>query len=51
VPTHDSGELAAALKKQGDPVKLTLIPDTGHGGGDKVYADPALYAWFLKHQL
>jgi predicted esterase len=51
VPARFSVELAEALRKQGGPVKLTLIPGVGHGQWDKVYADPALYAWFLQYQL
>ena len=32
----------------GADVKLTIYPGVGHGGWDKTYGDPALYAWFLQ---
>jgi predicted peptidase len=51
VATQYSVDLSAALKKLGGPVKLTLLPDVGHGGWEKVYADPQLYAWFLQYHL
>lgn len=51
VPTRYVTELVDALKKEGAPVKLTLIPHTGHGDWDKVYARPELYAWFLQNHL
>jgi predicted esterase len=50
VPVHDVIDLEAAFKKAGDPVKITVFPGVGHGGWGKVYADPALYAWFLAHR-
>jgi predicted esterase len=51
VATQYSVDLGAALKKLGGPVKLTLLPGVGHGGWEKVYADPQLYAWFLQYHL
>ncbi len=49
VPTRYSIDIADAMKRLGAPVKLTIYPGEGHGGWDKTYADPALYAWFLQH--
>jgi predicted esterase len=44
-----SAAIADAMKKEGAEVKLTILPGVGHGGWDKIYADPELYAWFLQH--
>jgi predicted peptidase len=44
VPTRYSTDLVAALQKLGAPVKLTVYPGVGHGGWDKTYGDPNLYA-------
>jgi predicted esterase len=51
VPSRYTVELAEALKKKGESVKLTLIPNEGHGGWDKVYSNPELYTWFLQQKL
>jgi predicted esterase len=50
VPTRYAEEMAAALKKEGGPVKLTILPGVGHGGWDDIYANPELYAWFLRYR-
>ena len=49
VPTRYSVDIADRMKAIGAEVKLTLYPGVGHGGWDKTYADPTLYAWFLQH--
>jgi predicted esterase len=49
VPTRYSIDIAARMKEEGADVKLTVYPGVGHGGWDKTYADPDLYAWFLQH--
>jgi predicted esterase len=49
VPTSFSVNLAHAMQKLDAPVKLTIIPGVGHGGWDKIYSDPKLYAWLLQH--
>jgi len=49
VPVSYSRAIADRLRKAGGDVKLTIYPGVGHGGWDKIYADPALYAWFLVH--
>jgi predicted esterase len=50
-PARNTVELVEALKAEKAPVKFTLIPGEGHGGWDKVYANPALYTWFLDQHL
>jgi len=49
VPARYSIDIANRMKENGAEVKLTIYPGVGHGGWDKTYADPALYAWFLQH--
>jgi len=49
VPTRFSIDMANRLKEAGADFKLTIYPGVGHGGWDKTYANPALYAWFLDH--
>ena len=57
VPAFYSVDVAAAMKRLGAPVKLTLFPDKGHGGwpgsrwGKVPFEEPELYAWFLQHSL
>jgi predicted esterase len=49
VPAQLSIDLADQLKQLGAPVKISLFPGVGHGGWDKIYADPDLYTWFLQN--
>jgi predicted esterase len=51
VSPRDSIEIAARLVKMGGEAKITVLPGVGHEGWDKLYADPALYTWFLGHTL
>jgi predicted esterase len=51
VPALFSINLCDALQKAGSPAKITLLPGVGHGGWDKIYNDPALYAWMLQQSL
>lgn len=38
-----------ALKKAGSNVEFNIMPDTGHGGWEKVWARPDVYDWLLEH--
>lgn len=49
VPARYSREIARRLKQDGAEFKLTIYAGVGHGGWDKIYANPDLYAWFLQH--
>jgi hypothetical protein len=35
----------------GGDVKFTVYPGVGHDSWTPTYANPALYAWFLQHNL
>jgi pimeloyl-ACP methyl ester carboxylesterase len=48
VSPQDSIEIAERMRKLGGEAKLTIYPG-GHEGWEKIYADPALYEWFLQH--
>jgi hypothetical protein len=51
VSPQSSREIAERLKAMGSEVRLSVYPGVGHEGWDKIYADPALYDWFLSHRL
>jgi predicted peptidase len=50
VPLKGDQETVDALKKCGGEVSLTVYPDAGHDAWTQTYANPDLYAWFLKHR-
>jgi predicted peptidase len=43
----ESDEMVAALKKNGNPVRYTKYPDTGHNAWDQAFSNPELYTWLL----
>lgn len=47
IAIRESDEMVAALKKNGNPVRYTRYPDTGHNAWDKAFSDPELYTWLL----
>lgn len=48
VPVQRSEEMAAAIKKAGGDVTLTVYPDAGHvEGWQKTYANMETYEWML----
>ncbi len=50
VPVEESRRMVRLLQRLGArDVKLTVYPDAGHDSWTRTYADPELYAWFLKH--
>ncbi len=50
VPTGESERMVNYLKKLGvKEVKLTIYPDAQHDCWTQTYANPELYAWFLRH--
>ena len=50
VPPEESVRMVNALKKVGcTDVKLTIYPDAYHDSWTKTYANPELFAWFLRH--
>ena len=50
VSPDESAHMVNALKKAGcTDIKLTLYPEAGHDSWTQAYADPELFAWFLRH--
>ena len=39
-----------AVNRKGGSAKLTMLPNTGHGGWNKAFANPDLYSWLLQHR-
>jgi len=50
VPVSESDRLVHALRDFGGDVRYTMYPDLGHDCWNTVYADEALYEWFLEHR-
>lgn len=50
VPVRESEEMAAALRKAGGDVKLTIYPEANHDSWTQAYNNPELYEWLLKHR-
>ncbi len=51
VEPAESQRLVEGLREAGGEVRYTLYPDLGHDSWTRAYADPALYAWLLTHEL
>jgi predicted esterase len=49
VATRYSVDIAQAMQRLGEPVKLTIYPGVAHGRWDVTYSNPDLYTWFLDH--
>lgn len=47
ISIRESDEMVAALRKNGNPVRYTKYPDTGHNAWDKAFSDPELYTWLM----
>lgn len=47
ISIKESNEMVAALRKNGNPVRYTKYPDTGHNAWDKAFTNPELYTWLL----
>jgi predicted peptidase len=47
ISIKESDEMVAALKKNGNPVRYTKYPNTGHNAWDQAFSDPELYKWLL----
>ncbi len=47
ISIRESDEMVAALRKNGNPVRYTKYPDTGHNAWDKAFSAPELYTWLL----
>jgi len=50
ISIRESDEMVAALKKNGNPVRYTKYPDTGHNAWDQAFSNPELYTWLLKQK-
>jgi predicted peptidase len=42
--------LVAALRKNGNPVRYTRYPNTGHNAWDQAFSDPELYTWLMSQK-
>lgn len=51
VPPQKSQAIAAALKKTGADVKLTLFPEANHNSWDAAFAEPGLMRWLFSKRL
>jgi predicted peptidase len=49
VPLKDDAEMVEAVKKCGGEVRFTVYPEAEHDSWTETYANPELYAWFLRH--
>ncbi len=47
IAIRESDEMVAALRKNGNPVRYTRYPGTGHNAWDQAFSDPALYEWLM----
>lgn len=47
ISIRESDEMVAALKKNGNPVRYTKYPNTGHNAWDQAFSNPELYNWLL----
>jgi predicted peptidase len=52
VAVEESERMVKILKESGNSdVNLTVYPEASHNSWTETYNNPALYQWFLKHQL
>ena len=51
IPVTKSIEMAEALERAGNKVKLTIYPNVGHDSWTQTYHNPELYDWFQKFEL
>jgi predicted peptidase len=51
VPIAESEEMVNLIREAGGDVKFTVYPGVGHDSWTETYNNPALYDWFLSHQL
>lgn len=52
VPIQKAQDMVDAVKSKGSKtVEMIVYPDMGHEAWEKVYADPALYDWFLTNKI
>ncbi|OWR32709.1 hypothetical protein CDO73_03665 [Saccharibacillus sp. O23] len=49
IRVSESEKIAEAMREAGAEVELTIYPEAGHDCWKKVYANDALYRWFLEH--
>ncbi len=49
VPLADSEAMVEAIRRAGGDARLTVYPEAAHDAWTAAYADPGLYAWFLRH--
>lgn len=50
VPLQRSVEMVEALRKVNGKIEFTVYPGVRHDSWTQTYDNPAVYAWFLKHQ-
>ena len=47
IAIRESEEMVAALRKNGNEVRYTKYPGTGHNSWDQAFSDPELYTWLM----
>ncbi len=50
-PVSAAEDMVAAVNAAGGNARLKIYPGTGHNAWVHAYRNPALYTWFLQHQL
>jgi dipeptidyl aminopeptidase/acylaminoacyl peptidase len=50
VGLEESVEMVDAVNACGGNATLTVYPEAGHDAWTRTYADPAFYAWLLRHE-
>ena len=51
VPVSESRTMVAALRRAGNSVRYTEVPDAGHNVWDAAYADAGMVHWMLQQKL
>jgi predicted peptidase len=51
VSLASDARMVEAVRACGGDVKFTVYPGVGHDSWTATYANPALYEWFLQHNL
>jgi predicted peptidase len=50
VSVEESRRMVEALRREGNPARLTVYPEAGHDSWTETYGNRALYGWFLAHR-
>ncbi len=51
IPVSESDNIVRELKENGNPVRYTRYPDTGHDAWTRTYENPEVFEWMLQQRL